>query len=80
MITIKEVNENDLKAFREYWQEQAVGSGKLPIVGNKVYRIKLGREDDLELYRKFSKYMEELILFGFKIAPHDLSLDTSLSS
>ena len=77
MIEIKEADQDELNAFREYWQE-VVKSGKLPIAGDNIKTIKLGAENNTEPYRNFSKYMDGLIAIDFGVAPHNIALDTLL--
>lgn len=70
-----DTSQEDLDAFRQYWETDVLGKGKIPIVGGgKVNVVKLGAKNDEELYPKYTEYLLRLIGLAFDLSTRDYNI------
>lgn len=75
IIVLKGAGEDEVKAFRDYWQAEVEGTGNVPIVGGDgVEVVKLGAKNDEELYPKYTEYLLRLIAVAFDLATRDYNI------
>ena len=68
------VSEQDLTAFRKYFQEEVYGSGKAPILGGTkgASSLKIGAEGDAELFIEWQRHLITIVSLSFGIDPKKL--------
>lgn len=78
MITMQgdEVSDDDVHAFRQYWELEVEGKGKIPIVGGsgEFNKIDFGAKNDEELYLKYTDYILSIIALAFDLASRDYNI------
>lgn len=76
MINLGEnCDNNQLIAFRKYFDEEVVGTGKTPIVGgsNGIKAEQIGARKDDELYLQWQHFLIAIIAYTFNIDPKRLN-------
>jgi hypothetical protein len=71
MICLKNEGDAGVQAFREYWENNVVGQGEIPIVGGEVDVVKFGARNDSELFPQYSEYLAGLIALVFGLLKRD---------
>ena len=68
------VSDNDLKAYRKYFQEEVMGRGQMPILGGTkgASSLKIGAEGDSGLFLEWQKHLITIISLSFGIDPKKL--------
>lgn len=75
MLILEDVTtEEELVAFREYWNIEVKGSGKVPILNGRVNVAKLGAKTDDELYLRYEEYLRRMIALAFGMTPLDMNI------
>lgn len=65
--------EQQVKAYRSYWENEVKGQGVTPIIGGKSPSIlKLGATDDKALYLEWQRFLIEVVAISFNISPKKL--------
>lgn len=72
ILMLKGADQNDVDAFRAYWEAEVEGSGKIPIVGGDGIQVeKLGARNDEELYLRYTEYILRIIAVAFDLSSRD---------
>jgi hypothetical protein len=72
MINLKGAQQEEVDAFREYWENEVVQNGIIPIVGAEgVDVVKFGARNDEELYPGYAEFMVGLIALEFGLLKSD---------
>jgi hypothetical protein len=71
MICLKNEGDAGVQAFREYWENNVVGQGEIPIVGGEVDVVKFGAKTDQELFPNYTEYLAGLIALVFGLLKRD---------
>ena len=74
MISLEDVDKEEVDAFREYWRVNVVGQGEIPIIGGKINVVKFGAKTDEELFLKYTEYLTGLIALEFGLSKRDFGL------
>lgn len=75
ILVLKGADQNDVEAFRQYWEADVEGSGKIPIIGGDgVDVVKLGARNDDELYLRYTDYILRIIAIAFDLASRDFGV------
>jgi hypothetical protein len=75
ILVLKGADQNDVEAFRQYWETDVEGSGKIPIIGSEgVEVVKLGARNDDELYLRYTDYVLRIIAIAFDLASRDFGV------
>lgn len=74
ILDIGDVSQDQLDAFREYWDTSVEVEGKTPIAGGKglMKVVTLGASSDSELYMGYTELLLRLICMPFGLTPKDL--------
>lgn len=73
----QEMTEDELKGFREYWQNNVVNSGEVPIIAGKVSVTQLGASSDAELYPQYQECLLRMIALAFNLSVRDMNITES---
>lgn len=68
-------NDEELAAFRQYWETDVINQGKIPIVGGRVGVQKLGARNDEELYPKFNEMLIKMIAMCFDLSMRSFNIE-----
>ena len=69
----KNANENQVKAFRSYWENEVLGRGLNPIIGGENPSVlDLGATDDKALFLEWQRFLIEIVAISFDISPKKL--------
>jgi HK97 family phage portal protein len=69
----KSANENGIKAYRVYWNNEIQGKGEMPIIGGENPSVlDLGATDDKALFIEWQRFLIEIIAIAFGISPKKL--------
>lgn len=71
MISLEDASQDDLEAFRDYWNHDVVGMGETPIWSGKVNVVKFGARNDAELFPAYTEYLTGLIALEFGLSRRD---------
>ncbi|MFQ3617735.1 MAG: phage portal protein [Cyanobacteriota bacterium] len=75
ILVLKGADQNDVDAFRAYWESEVEGSGKIPIVGGEGIQVeKLGARNDDELYLRYTDYILRIIAVAFDLSSRDYGI------
>lgn len=74
ILDIGDVSQNELDAFRDYWNTKVEIDGQTPIAGGKglIKVVTLGASSDGELYLGWTELLLRLICMPFGLTPKDL--------
>jgi hypothetical protein len=73
----QEMTDEELKGFRDYWQNNVVNSGEVPIISGKVGVTQLGASSDAELYPQHKEYLLRMIALAFNLSVRDMNITES---
>lgn len=69
------ISQQELDAFRQYWQSSVVNTGEIPILsGSQLNTVDLGAKNDEELYIKYVEYLLKIIAITFGLTYRDMGL------
>jgi len=75
ILVLKGADQNDVDAFRAYWESDVEGSGKIPILGGEGIQVeKLGARNDDELYLRYTDYILRIIAVAFDLSNRDYGI------
>jgi hypothetical protein len=77
LIDLGPVSNDELKAFREFWETEVEQGGQAPILGTKgngLTVVKIGASSDEGLYLKYEEKILRLIALIFKLSPRDMNI------
>lgn len=76
ILDLGEVSEDQLIAFREYWEVDVQGKGRMPIIAGKglMKTDKIGASDDGGLYHQYTEYLLKLIASCFGLSQRDFNI------
>lgn len=75
ILVLKGADQNDVDAFRAYWESEVEGSGKIPILGGDGIQVeKLGARNDDELYLRYTDYILRIIAVAFDLSNRDYGI------
>lgn len=75
ILVLKGADQNDVDAFRAYWEAEVEGSGKIPILGGEGIQVeKLGARNDDELYLRYTDYILRIIAVAFDLSNRDYGI------
>lgn len=62
------------KAFMQYWQDEVMGQGRMPVVGGfeGTSVLDLGATDDKALFIEWQRFLIEMVAIAFGISPKKL--------
>lgn len=68
------VSQQDLIAYRKYFEEEVFGKGQMPILGGQkgASALKIGAEGDEQLYLEWQKFLITVVALAFNIDPKKL--------
>ena len=75
ILQMIDATEDELAAFREYWNHQIEGEGETPIINKKVESTTLNAKNDDELYLAYEKKMLQLVALAFDLNSRDYNLE-----
>lgn len=89
LLDLGDVPQEDVAAFRTYWQNEIEGMGKVPIVGfpgapgdAKSRGIGINRlypEGDSGLFLKYQEFLIRVIASAFDLSPQNLSVEADVN-
>jgi hypothetical protein len=70
----KNSDENAAKAFNDFWTNEVMGQGKMPILGGfeGTSVLDLGTTDDKALFIEWQRFLIEIMAIAFDISPKNL--------
>jgi hypothetical protein len=71
IICLKNQGQSSVDAFREYWENNVVGLGEIPIIGGEIDVQKFGARNDQELYPGHTEFLTGLIALEFGLLKSD---------
>jgi hypothetical protein len=76
ILFLAESSEEDLAAFRQFWQTEVIEGGKYPIAGGSkdLKAVRTGAKSDEELYLEYGNYLLRIIALAFGMSPRDLNI------
>lgn len=74
LISFEEGNEEQLAAFRQYWQTTVINNIIPPIIKGKVKIEKIASDTESELFLQFTNYLISLIALAFNLSKRDFNL------
>ena len=76
ILDLGDVSEDQLIAFREYWETEVQGQGRMPIVAGKglMKTDKIGASDDAGLYQEYTQYLLKVIAFCFGLSQREFNI------
>lgn len=74
MICLEDETEEGVDSFREYWKNNVVGLGEIPIIAGKVSVVKFGARNDEELFPQYTNYLTGLLALEFGLSHRDFGL------
>jgi len=81
LLWLEGLDDNTLRAFREYWRDEIEGQGQTPIVGGEKEpkAVALHGGDDSALYLKWQEFLIRTIAASFNISPQNLGLESDVN-
>lgn len=74
ILQLIDADEEELQAFREYWNYQIEGEGEVPIINKEVQIANLNAPDDAALYPQYEEKLLRIIALAFGLAVRDMNL------
>lgn len=75
ILVLKGANQEDVDAFRAYWESEVEGSGKIPILGGEGVQVeKMGARNDDELYLRYTEYILKIVAVAFDLSNRDYGI------
>lgn len=74
-------DEAKLNTFRDYWQNQIEGQGKIPIVGGEkdINNINLREGSDKSLFLEYQEFLIRVIAVSFALSPMNLGIESDVN-
>lgn len=81
ILAFKKANESKLNAFRDYWQNQIEGQGKIPIISSDddLDILKLRDSNDSSLYLEYQEFLIRTIATAFSLSPMNLGIESDVN-
>jgi HK97 family phage portal protein len=84
LLWVGPYSNNELSAFRAYWENEIEGQGKMPLVGgqSEFKAIKLHSGNDDALYLKYQEFLIRCLATAFSLSPQNFNIqsDTNRST
>lgn len=74
IITFEDCNKVELDAFRAFWENEVVNSGKVPIFRGKVNKVSLAAQSNEDLYLQYCEYLLKIIAVAFDVSHRDFNI------
>ena len=81
ILNLGGVQQADVAAFRQYWEREIEGQGKMPILGGApdLEAVKLTADGDGALYLKWQEFLKSEIAAAFDLSPQNLGIERDVN-